>query len=316
MTFRFVLVVFGCGLFGSYAQARAGQGRIIARVNTGWKVPVRALAIGPSGTHLAAGGDAKQLILYNVIKRRNEWIGSARGKVTALAFSPDGKWLAVGWQGREIDLLAVSTGRVVRRIGKLRGWPLSVAFSPDGKVLAVAGQAQQIALYNPHTGALLGLLVGHTSWVNAVAFSPDGRLVAGAGWDHAVRVWDVATRRLVSSGFGHRYGVNSVVFDHAGKVLITASDDQSIRVFDAQRGLSLKKTRGLATIRMALASKADVLVCGTHGGHLLFMRQTQLQPFRIIKAHRGPTYAVAVTPDGQLAVSGGRHGNVIIWRVK
>jgi WD40 repeat protein len=316
MTRWLPLAVVFCVVFGAPAHARVGPARMLAEVPTGWKKPVRALAMDAGGKLLAVGGDSKQLLLYSLSKRRTLWVSSTRGPVTALAFSPDGKLLALGWQGREVDLLSVSTGRLVRRIRNLKGWPRSLTFSPDGKVLAVAGQFQQIALFDPATAKVKGVLAGHTSWVNDVTFSPDGKRVAGAGWDHAVRVWDAASGKLLKSGFGHRFAVNSVVFTADGKLVISASDDQSLRVWKASSGVALKRVRGPAIISLVRARKAPVLVGGTYRGRLLYMQPDKLQPRRVIQAHRGQLFAVAVTPDGRVVATGGRDGKVKLWRVK
>jgi WD40 repeat protein len=314
MLYRLLLVAALWAALSSPAVARVGSARFIADVRTGWKKPVRALAVSPKGRLLAAGGDARQMILYDLKKRRTLWISSARGPVTALAFSADGKWLAIGWQGLWVDLVAVRSGRLIRRIGPLKGWPRSLDFSPGGKLLAVAGQAQQIALYDPATGKARGLLIGHTSWVNHVTFSDDGRHIAGAGWDHAVRIWDVARRKLLRSVRGHRYAVNAVVFSRNGRHLISASDDQHLRQIQVRTGKVVTNRRSPAVTCLARARRANLVVGGTFRGRLLFMREKLASPTKVLNAHRGQVFAVAVTPNGRMVVTGGRDGKVKLWK--
>jgi WD40 repeat protein len=296
----------------SHAQSR----RFVAEIKTGWKKPVRALAVGPKGRLLVAGGDDKQLVLYDLKKRRTRWISSVRGPITALAFSPDGKTVAIGWQGKQLDLLAVKTGRLLRRIGPLPGWPRSLAFSPGGKLLAVAGQAQQIALYDPSTGKSRGRLTGHTSWVNHVSFSDDGKRLAGAGWDHAVRIWDVASRKLLRSIRDHRYAVNAVVFSRRGDYVISAADDQRLRRTRVSTGKSVTNRRSPAVICLARAKKSSLLVGGTHRGRLLYLTERLNHPTKVLVAHRGQVFAVAVTPRGKHVITGGRDGKIKLWKGK
>jgi WD40 repeat protein len=213
-----------------------------------------------------------------------------------------------------VDLVAVGSGRVVRRIGPLRGWPRSLAFSPQGKLLAVAGQAQQIALFDPATGKAQGLLVGHTSWVNQVSFSDDGRRIASAGWDHAVRIWDVARRSLLRSVRGHKYAVNAVVFLRGGKWLVSASDDQHLRRIHVTTGKVQLNRRSPAVTCLARARHADLLVGGTFRGRLIWVRDKALTASNVVNVHRGQVFAVAVTPRGDLVITGGRHGKVKLWK--
>lgn len=308
-----VTVALGSALLPQ-ATARGQSRRFITEVRTGWKKPVRALAVGPKGRLLAAGGDARQLILYDLKKRSTRWISSARGAVTALAFSPDAKWLAIGWQGKLVDLVAVKSGRVLRRLGPLSGWPRSLAFSPDGKLLAVAGQAQQIALFDPTTGKGRGLLTGHTSWVNHIIFSDDGKRLAGAGWDHAVRIWDVSRRKLLRSVRGHRYAVNAVVFTRSGQFLLSASDDQHLRRIQVSTGKVVKNLRSPAVICLARARRSKLVVGGSFRGRLLYLTEKMSSPSKVVLAHRRQVFAVAVTPDGRLVITGGRDGKIKLWK--
>ncbi len=298
------------------AHARTPHIRSLVDIRTGWRSPVRAVVVDPAGQLLAAGGDAGEVILYDIQQRKVRLRLSARGAVTALALSPDGKRLAVGWKGRFVELVDPGTGRVLRRLGPLRGWPMALAFSPKGDRLAVAGRAQQIALFDVATGRAQGLLTGHTSWVNDVAFSPDGRRIAGAGWDHAVRIWDAQTGKLLRSGYGHRYAVDAVVFTRDGQRVISASDDQSMRVFKVSSGVALKRVRGPAILCLARAARADVVVAGTFHGKLLLLREEQLHPRRVLKVHRGAVFSVALSADGRVVVTGGRDGWVRVWQIR
>jgi len=314
MIYRIVLVAALCVAVAPRAAAQGKSSRFIAEVRTGWRKPVRALALSPSGRLLAAGGDARQLILYDLKKRRTRWISSARGPITALAFSPDGKSLAIGWKGSRVDLVAVKSGRVLRRIGPLKGWPRSLAFAPGGKVLAVAGQAQQIALFDPATGKALALLTGHTSWVNQVAFSDDGKRIAGAGWDHAVRIWEVASRTLLRSVHAHRYAVNAVVFSRNGKWILSASDDQHVRRIQVRSGKVVADRQSPAVLCLARARGTGLVVAGTFRGRLLYLGEKLATPTKILNAHRGQVFAVAVTPKGRLVITGGRDGKIKLWK--
>ncbi len=98
-----------------------------------------ALAMSPTGNHFATGGSADDTIVrvWNIDK-----LGEARHMifgtvVRTLAFSPDGKTLAVGGNRKVVTLYDVKTGRVGGTIGDLPDWPSALAFSPDGDRLLI-----------------------------------------------------------------------------------------------------------------------------------------------------------------------------------
>jgi WD40 repeat protein len=110
--------------------------------------------------------------------------------VVALAFSPDGKRLAVA------DLVAVhlfdlATGKEIHTFGGRQVFGGSVAFSPDGKLLAAGCHDGAIRLWNAASGAVLRDVPGHELTVSRLAFSPDGKLLASASADTTVLLWDV-----------------------------------------------------------------------------------------------------------------------------
>jgi WD40 repeat protein len=112
--------------------------------------------------------------------------------VTCLAYSPDGRWLAVSrGQVRAGRLLDLEGLREDRPIGVLSGGPDPLAFSPDGRLLATAGGDGAVRLWDLATGAELGQVDEPDDRLTGVAFSPDGRVLAVAGIDADIRLWDV-----------------------------------------------------------------------------------------------------------------------------
>lgn len=112
---------------------------------------------------------------------------TGRGKVSSVAFSPDGRLLASGSVDKTIRLWEVATGQ---EIGRLMGHskPVrSVAFSPDGRLLASGGDEETGRLWEVSTGQEIGRLMPNAPPLS-VAFSPDGRLLASGSADDTVRL--------------------------------------------------------------------------------------------------------------------------------
>jgi WD40 repeat protein len=127
------------------------------------------------------------------------------GAAQAIAFSRDGRSLAVGGAEADIFLFDVEAGGAGRPLGipirylSVKG----LAFSPDDQILAATSYLNhEILLWDLAAGRELARLRGHESPVISLAFAPDGRsLASGSRSDEAIILWDLASglpQRLLS----------------------------------------------------------------------------------------------------------------------
>src|SRR5262249_54179332 len=113
--------------------------------------------------------------------------------VGGVAFSPDGRLLALGNGDGRVQLWDPATGQEVRQ-WQAHLHNVTLTFAPDGKTL-VTGSPLDSALrfWDPATGQERTTSVGHQGFVAWVAFSPDGRTLLTGARDRTVRRWDVAS---------------------------------------------------------------------------------------------------------------------------
>lgn len=124
-----------------------------------------------------------------------------RQSLTAVAYSPDGKWLAMADDGRTtFNIREPKPSRIA--LWDVSGEPLSfplgqhaaaitrIAFSPNGKWLVSASLDQTVKVWNIANSQEVRVFQ-EQSGVYSVAFSPDShRLVSGSG-DGTVRIWSL-----------------------------------------------------------------------------------------------------------------------------
>src|SRR5262249_3884426 len=106
--------------------------------------------------------------------------------VTAVVYSPDGKFLACGSYGR-VTVWDLQTSEPAKVLTNVLGAVNDLRFSPNGQLLAVAGGQPSfrgdLRLYDTNNWQLRGTLGGHDDVVFSVAFSPDGQRLASASFD-------------------------------------------------------------------------------------------------------------------------------------
>jgi WD40 repeat protein len=125
-------------------------------------------------------------------------VESLRSYPCHLAFSPDGKKVALGtWT--EAQLWDVASMKLERRIATASR---HVAFAPDGKSLYTLGN--MLLRWDLASGKLLYDDLrdqGHVGPVGSLAFAPDSRSIVSAGEDETLRVWnlDKLTHRVLAT---------------------------------------------------------------------------------------------------------------------
>jgi WD40 repeat protein len=245
----------------------SGKVRHILR---GHQLPVKHIALSPDGKVLASGDEDETAIPENGIDRERTirlWDvttgkelpthpSGQKNSLYGMAFSPDGKKLAVASGHAPLQVWEVATGRM---LFTCEGKSISnfAVFSPDGRLLA--GGIYAIQLWDATTGREVvnqNFLRGFSS----LAFAPDSKIIALTGLtdDSRIHFWDIAAgTEVIRVPGGHLEKITSLVSTPDGKTLITGSLDKTIRFWDARTGKELRVLRGHQNGIYALAMSPD-----------------------------------------------------------
>ena len=164
--------------------------------------------------------------------------------VSALVFSPDGRWLVSGTQSGKIQMWDVATGEALIAFAEPTarentGSISALAFSPDGTLLAAGGHSQ-IRLWEVGTGnVLLSVSTEHKrgnmvfqSYPEPLVFSPDGTILVNGVVNGAIQLWDVTTGDAIAVLDGHTQKVETFAFSPDGQTLVSTGEDGTILLWD------------------------------------------------------------------------------------
>ncbi|MEM7067063.1 MAG: NACHT domain-containing protein, partial [Cyanobacteria bacterium P01_B01_bin.77] len=156
------------------------------------------------------------------------------GQVQSVAFSPDGKLLALGDSKGTVQLWDTLTHRVLMIKQGHENWVYSVAFSPDGLTLASGSYDKTVKLWSVKDQSEIASLQGHENGVYSVAFSPDGLTLASGSGDKTVKLWSVKDQSEIASLQGHENWVSSVAFSPDGLTLASGSYDKTVKLWSVK----------------------------------------------------------------------------------
>jgi WD40 repeat protein len=205
--------------------------------------------IGSGGRAVGFSSDGKRLATVDAdgsVRLRDATTGRVlhtlgQVKATCLAFSPDGRWIAVNDEGiRQVTKVVIwdaRTGHSGRPLDAGATALHGLAFSPDGRLVAAISRDLRLRVWDVMTCQRLWSKPAHLGWAGAVAFSPDGQQIATGGFgEDGLKIWDSATGRRVSTLPGRPGFASSIAYSSDCRFLASGSTDKTVRIWDLATG--------------------------------------------------------------------------------
>ncbi len=301
-------------------------GRQLALLS-GHRDEVSQVVFSPVGHCLATAGKAGTVKLWNLGTRRQTARATLKGDLTlvrSVAYSPDGKTLAVGDGPNDgtgtVTLWDAAARKVIATLGEHERGVVALVFSPDATSLASGSCDGTIRIWDLAQSTCRHELPG-LSGVTELAYSPDGKLLASAGEGNIVTIWDVETGREACRLTDLRWPVYSVSFSPDGTRLATgggAGDGRpgargELKIWDVakQRVVGTLDGHEKAVLAVCFSPDGRNLASGSLDETIRLWDVRSMRSGLTIGGMSHCVQALAYSPDGKMLAWSGRHDGLV-----
>lgn len=296
------------------------QARVIRHGGAAW---VGAVAVDPGLRFLILkqGADA------GILDWRTGKPLARLAALGALAMDPSGSLAAYHIDAGKIELAALPSGKVLRKIQAHSKDVTALAISPSGRHLITGSENGELGLWALPSGKSLGKVTAHAGIVSAVAFDPKGERLLSAGTDGLIRLWAVPTLTPVRTHRTFEYAAHALLVSTAftqsitksrpGTTLALAGSDGTVRLWSMKTGALVRTLKGSPSPVRALAvgSRGRTLVSGGDDKKVRLWELSSGTLQRTLKGHRRPVRSVAIDARSDRLVSASDRA-VRVWSVR
>lgn len=225
-----------------------------------------------NGTPMLATTFDNTVVLWDA--KTGEQIGTLEhfitAEVKAIAFSPDGKYLA----SSGTDFWYIWDVEKREQVFRGKTLPYGLAFSPDGKTLATSNNDGTVELWDVATGKETRHIDVKNNVIESICYSSDGKLLIGGGYqslpqttglEASFKIWDTATGKEHDIRAANITSLEAIALSPDGKILASGSSEKKIRLWNLAAGQADQPLGDHDSTVIDLAFSADATLLASTG---------------------------------------------------
>jgi WD40 repeat protein len=285
---------------------------------------VVSLAFSPTDPGLLASGGGDAVILWDVGQKADRLVHPfgpfvlQDNFVSSVAFSPDGRLLAMGAYGA-VQLRSVEDGSelwtTTYQTDLDQNGSVYLAFSPaDPNTLITASEDGQVYLRQVDQGGVVSNEHSQFSVsVGAIAVSGDGRVVAVASQGDVLRMWQAEAGAPV---LRLRYPAGVLALSPDGQWLATGAGTE-VKLWSAESGGPVwgQNQHGGDVLSLAFSPDGSTLASGSTEDWIYLWDVASGESQGVLQENASDILSLAFSADGTLLAAGTEEGGVWLWNL-
>jgi WD40 repeat protein len=288
-------------------------------LQTGHTGKINSLSFTQNGKLMASAGIDKTILLWDMeVMKQIKILSFHTGEVHSVDFHPTLPILASGAEGGELIIYDYAQDTILMEYRDMDQAVRSVSFSPDGNGLAYGTNSVHIlTLENWQEYELNVDSEGHL--FTHVIYSNTGRFLAiGSEKGSIVNVLDTKSNEIIS-----RVHISpmQMLFSDEDEFLVIGGRNGSFKKLSLDTKFSMfdnfhigSNRRRLAVNSMAISE--DFIIAGGKNKLISVYKKRGGRKTDVYKAHEDEVTALAVFPNQDFLVSGGKKGELFLWNLQ
>lgn len=284
-------------------------------------IKARALVWDPAGWRLLVGGAGGDASIWDALSRaRLQHLRDVGDAVDAVAWSPDGRLVALASRDGAEQVFAIASGKLVASANHLHSKIIGMEFDPASHLVAAGAASGEIGIMDAELGLPIMMLEASHSTVRAAHFAPGDPRIVGASFDGTAFVWNAAPpyQRWGSPPLADSCDVATALEPDARFVAIGCRD-HATRVWDTALDQLLAELPGMTAPRGDVGPALPAITVA--GDRVAIARDNTVEVYEIPGGrrlaeirHPAPVSAIAFRRSGHDLVTGAADGSLCLSR--
>ena len=286
---------------------------------------VRTVAVTPDGQQVISASDDQTLRVWDLNSGKSEPIEQCHEKwINCVAIAPNGKQVITASDDKTLKIWDLETKQASKSLEGHTDAVNDIAITSDGQRGVSVSEDGTLKVWDLASDRAFFASTKHRDQVRAVAISRNGQWAVSASDDKTLKVWSLPDDTNPHT-LEHDSRVRTVTITPDSQQIVSASGDGTLTVWSLVTGAKLKELTGHHTNQVnAVAITPDgqraVSASDDEKNNLMVWSLDKGEIFQNLGhktsqklGHTGPVNAVALSPDGQRAVSASDDNNLKVW---